>query len=63
MKDFEPVRKVFGQISKLVIAELNDEPFDKKLLACVKTQLWRRIKYGTKIPVTDQLIKSSLEKV
>lgn len=62
-KDFTIVKQVFGQITKLVIAELNDEPFDKQLLACVKAQLWRRIKYGTKIPVTDQLIKSSLEKV
>ena len=62
-KDFGVVKRVFGQITKLVIAELNDEPFDKQLLACVKAQLWRRIKYGTKIPVTDQLIKSSLEKV
>lgn len=63
MKDFSVVKQVFGQISKLVVAELNDEPFDKQLLACVKAQLWRRIKYGTKIPITDQLIKSSLEKV
>ena len=62
MKDFTVVKQVFGQITKLVIAELNDEPFDKQLLACVKAQLWRRIKYGTQIPVTDQLIKSSLEK-
>ena len=62
MKDFTAVKQVFSQITKLVIAELNDEPFDKQLLACVKAQLWRRIKYGTKIPVTDQLIKSSLEK-
>lgn len=62
MKDFDAVRKVFGHITKLVISELNDEPFDKQLLACVKAQLWRRIKYGTKIPVTDQLIKTSLEK-
>lgn len=62
MKNFTVVKQVLGQITKLVIAELNDEPFDKQLLACVKAQLWRRIKYGTKIPVTDKLIKSSLEK-
>jgi hypothetical protein len=29
----------------------------------VKCQLWRRIKYGTQIPVTGKLICSSLEKV
>ena len=62
MKDFTAVKTVFGQISKLVMAELNDEPFTKQLLACVKAQLWRQIKYGTKIPVTEKLIKSSLEK-
>ena len=62
MKDYSVVKQVFGQISKLVIAELNDEPFDKQLLACVKAQLWRRIKYGTKIPVTEKLVRSSLKK-
>lgn len=59
---FEPIREVFGQISKLIIAELNDEPFNGELLACVKVQLWRRIKYGTRIPIRDTQIQSSLEK-
>lgn len=61
-KDFEPVKKVFGQITKLILAELNDEPFSPELLACVKCQLWRRIKYGTNIPVKEVQIKNSLEK-
>ena len=60
--DFEPVKKVFGQITKLVKAELNDEPFSKELLSCVKVHLWRRILYGTKIPVKDVQILNSLEK-
>lgn len=60
--DFATVKKVFGQISKLVIAELNDEPFSKELLVCVKAQLWRRIRYGTNIPVRDIQIWNSLEK-
>lgn len=59
---FDTVREVFGQISKLIMAELNDEPFTIELLACVKVQLWRRIKYGTKIPVRDLQIQNSLEK-
>ncbi len=62
MADFEPVKKVFGQISNLVKAELNDEPFTKELLVCVKVQLWRRIRYGTQIPVRDVQIMNSLEK-
>lgn len=61
-KDFEPVKKVFGQITNLVKAELNDEPFSKELLSCVKVHLWRRIRYGTKIPVKDVQIMNSLEK-
>ena len=56
------VIRVFGQISKLVVAELNDEPFDKELLLCVKMHLWRKIKYGTQIPVSEKQIKNSLEK-
>lgn len=60
--DFEPVKKVFGQITSLVKAELNDEPFSKELLSCVKVQLWRRIRYGTKIPVRDVQIINSLAK-
>lgn len=62
MKDFSAVIRVFGQISKLVVAELNDEPFDKELLLCVKMHLWRKIKYGTQIPVSEKQIKNSLEK-
>lgn len=61
-KDFAPVKKVFSQISKLIQAELNDEPFTPELLSCVKVHLWRRIKYGTKIPVKDIQIENSLKK-
>lgn len=61
-KDFEALRKVFGQITNLTKAELNNEPFSPELLACVKTHLWRRIKYGTKIPVKELQIENSLKK-
>lgn len=60
--DFEIVKNVFKQISKLVKFELNDEPFTPELLSCVKVHLWRRIKYNTKIKVTDALIENSLKK-
>jgi DNA helicase HerA-like ATPase len=60
--DFSPVEKVFAGISKLVTAELNNEPFSRELLSCVKVHLWRQIKYNTKIPVTDVLIGNSLRK-
>lgn len=59
---FEPVKKVFGHISRLVKAELNDEEFSHELLLCTKAQLWRRIRYGTKIPVREIQIENSLRK-
>lgn len=61
-KDFEIVKKVFGRISKLIKAELNDEEFTPELLSCVKVHLWRRIKYGTKIRIKDVQIENSLRK-
>ncbi len=59
---FDPVIKVFGKISKLVCDELNDEPFTPELLSCTKVHLWRRIRYGTRIPVRDIQIENSLKK-
>lgn len=61
-KDFETLTKVFGQISRLVKNELNDEPFTAELLSCVKVHLWRKIKYGTRIPVKEIQIANSLKK-
>ena len=61
-KDFDPVRKAFSHISKLVVEELNDEPFSPELLACVKVHLWRRIRYGTALTISDALIENSIKK-
>lgn len=61
-KDFNIVKKVFSKISTLIKDELNDEEFTPELLSCVKVHLWRRIKYGTKIPVTNSLISNSISK-
>lgn len=61
-KDFVALKKVFSQITKLIKNELNDEPFTPELLLCVKVHLWRKIKYGTKIPITDNQISNSLKK-
>ena len=60
--DFEAIKRVFGRITNLVKAELNDEPFSNELLVCVKVQLWRRIRYGTKIPIKEQQVVNSIEK-
>ena len=53
---------MFGSISQRVRAELNDEPFSAELLACTKCHLWRRIRYGTRIDVSEALIRNSLQK-
>lgn len=61
-KDFASVREVFGQISRLVKNELNDEEFSRELLSCVKVHLWRKIKYGTRIAIKEIQIENSLKK-
>lgn len=61
-RDFEILKKVFRRISQMIQAELNDEEFTPELLSCVKVHLWRRIKYGTKIPIRDTQIENSLRK-
>ena len=61
-KNFDPVIKVFGQITKLIKLELNDEKYTNELLLCVKVHLWRKIKYETKIPISNNTIEKSLKK-
>lgn len=61
-KDFNVVKEVFAHISKLIIEELNDEPFTPELLSCVKMHLWRKIQYGTKIKLNEKVIENSLRK-
>lgn len=58
--DWKTVQKVFGQISAWVKHEINNEPFSEELLLCVKTHLWRRIKYNTSIHVPAKTVESSL---
>lgn len=60
--DFELVKKVFSRISLLIKNELNDEPYTRELLSCVKVHLWRKIKYSTKIKINENLIENSLRK-
>lgn len=60
--DYKVLKTVFGKIRALSVAELDDEPSDDTLFACVKLQLLRRVKYGTNIRLTDGTIKSTLEK-
>lgn len=61
-KDIECVKYVFSKIQTLIISELNDEPFDRPLLSCVKVHLWRKIKYETNIGIAEGTIHKSLVK-
>jgi len=62
-KDFEVLKDVYFRIERLIKAELNDEPYTKELSACVKLQLLRRVKYYTRIPLTDKIITETLKKI
>lgn len=61
-KDVEKLTAVLKQISLLVKKELDDIPFSRELLSCVKVYLWRHIKYDTKLNVPPAVIENSLSK-
>ena len=70
MKHFKPdsadstiVKTVFSKMVALIKHELNDEIFDQKLLACVELHLLRRIRYGTKIKISNATVKLTLENI
>lgn len=61
-KDFELVMNVFRHITKSIRQELNDEPLTPELVSCVKVHLWRKIRYGTKIRISEIQIENSVRK-
>ncbi|GHU48375.1 hypothetical protein FACS1894200_05310 [Spirochaetia bacterium] len=61
--DSKIVKEVFGQMAGLIKQELNDEPFDHSLFACVELHVLRRIRYGTKIKISDATIQVTLSKI
>jgi hypothetical protein len=70
VKNFKPdsndsklIKDIFHQITPFIKNELNDEPFDQHLLTCVELHLFRRIKYGTKINISDATIKLTLSNI
>jgi len=70
VKNFKPdsadsaiVKGIFQQMTPLIKQELNDEPFDLHLLACVELHLMRRIRYGTKINISDATVKLTLSNI
>ena len=61
--DFSVLKITYLKVETLTFVELNDEKFTKELSSCVKMQLLRRVKYNTKIKLTDQVIVETLKKI
>ena len=59
-KDTALLRKVYSSIERLGKAELNDEPWTQALSHCVRVHFLRKIKYSTKIPLSDQTIDRTI---
>lgn len=62
-KSIDPLATVIKTLPALIKAELNDEPFSVELLSCVKAHLFRRVKYETKIQVSESVINKSLSAI
>ena len=60
--EFAKLNNVFKNLHNLVVSELNDEPFSRDLLSCVKVHLLRIVRYETKIRISDETIYKSLIK-
>ncbi len=60
--DPEILKKVYSHLTQLIKRELNNEVFDYALLACVKVQLLRKVKYSTRIRISDATIEKLLNK-
>jgi hypothetical protein len=61
--DSNIVKNVFRQMTTLIKQELNDEQFDRHLLTCVELHLLRRIRYGTKIDISDATVQVTLSNI
>jgi hypothetical protein len=61
--DYKIAKNVFKQIPNLIKNELNDELYNLHLLACVELHLFRRIKYETKINISNATIKLTLSNI
>lgn len=61
-RDIDRLKHVLANISSMIKAELNSEPFSRELLSCVKVYLWRHVHYDTKLHVSPKIIETSLSK-
>ncbi|MDR2546408.1 MAG: ATP-binding protein [Lachnospiraceae bacterium] len=61
--EIEQVKRVFSQMKELIMFELNDEQYDSHLLACVEMHLFRKIKYETRINISDATVMVTLSNI
>ena len=61
-KDPFLLRRVYASVERLGRAELNDEPWSPALSRCVRVHLLRRVKYGTKIPLSDSMVERTMSR-
>lgn len=60
--DFSILKNVFSNLRSLAKAELNDEVLTDRIYYCTKVNFLRDIKYNTKIKLSDNVIKATLQK-
>lgn len=58
--DIQIVKDVFRQIPTWITQTLPDEPFNQHLFACVEIHLFRRIRYGTKIEISNATVEKTI---
>ena len=56
------VASVYARLSEYIKDELNDEEYTEQLFSCVKVHFFRKIKYLSSVRISDETIKSLLEK-
>lgn len=56
------ITSVYAKLPQYIKAELNDEEYSEQLLSCVKVHFFRKIKYSTRVKISDETIAKQLKK-
>ena len=61
-KELDLVKQMFSKFSLLVKKEADEAEYTPELAICVKTHIWRKIRYETSLSITEEQIRKSLQK-
>ena len=61
-KELELVKQMFSKFSLLVKKEVDEVEYTPELIICVKTHIWRKIRYETSLSINAEQIRKSLQK-